>query len=97
MSKRDGILNRIIASAWILLACWSMQGIGALASEVHITILHVNDLYEITSVGGGKRGGFARVTTLRKQLQAKNPNTFVFFCGDLYSPSGWVGPQFDVF
>ncbi|MDA7633229.1 bifunctional metallophosphatase/5'-nucleotidase [bacterium] len=88
MSKLDGVFDRIIAGAWILLACCSAPDSGALASEVHITILHVNDLYEITSVGGGKRGGFARVTTLRKQLQAKNPNTFVFFCGDLYSPSG---------
>jgi 5'-nucleotidase / UDP-sugar diphosphatase len=88
MSKRDGILGEIIVGAWVLLTCVSILSVETRASEVHVTILHVNDLYEITAVGGGKRGGFARVTTLRKQLHAKNPNTFVFFCGDLYSPSG---------
>ncbi|MGQ4807057.1 Mannosylglucosyl-3-phosphoglycerate phosphatase [Candidatus Entotheonellaceae bacterium PAL068K] len=55
---------------------------------VHLTILHLNDVYEIQPVSGGKLGGMARVATLKKQLLEKNPNTYTTFSGDLYGPSG---------
>ncbi|MGH7600680.1 MAG: bifunctional metallophosphatase/5'-nucleotidase, partial [bacterium] len=54
---------------------------------VKITLLQINDLYEITPVSGGKEGGMARLATLRKQLVAQNPNTFMILAGDLFSPS----------
>lgn len=31
-----------------------------------LTFLHINDVYEITPVEGGRAGGLARVATLRK-------------------------------
>jgi 5'-nucleotidase len=58
-----------------------------LAEVVPITLLHLNDIYEITPVEGGQRGGLARVATLRKQLLAKNPHTFTILAGDAFSPS----------
>lgn len=58
------------------------------ATTVHLTILHMNDVYEIMPVGGGTVGGLARIATLRQQLAAANPNTIVTFAGDLYMPSG---------
>ncbi len=54
---------------------------------VKLTLLQINDVYEITAVGGGKEGGMARVATVRKQLLAQNPNTFTLLAGDLVSPS----------
>ncbi len=54
---------------------------------VKLTLLQINDLYEITPVSGGKEGGMARLATLRKQLVAQNPNTFMILAGDLFSPS----------
>ncbi|MDZ7360902.1 MAG: bifunctional metallophosphatase/5'-nucleotidase [candidate division KSB1 bacterium] len=54
---------------------------------VKITLLQINDVYEITPVSGGKEGGMARLATLRKQLAAQNPNTFMILAGDLFSPS----------
>jgi 5'-nucleotidase len=54
---------------------------------VKITLLHINDLYEITPVAGGAQGGLARVATLRKQLLEQNPNTFMILAGDVLSPS----------
>ncbi len=54
----------------------------------HLTILHLNDVYEIQPVSGGTLGGLARVATLKKQLLAKNPHTYITFAGDLYGPSG---------
>ncbi|MCP5243021.1 MAG: bifunctional metallophosphatase/5'-nucleotidase [Burkholderiales bacterium] len=55
--------------------------------RIHVTILHFNDIYEITPVSGGREGGIARVATLRKQLLARNPNTITTLGGDLFSPS----------
>jgi 5'-nucleotidase / UDP-sugar diphosphatase len=56
-------------------------------SRVRFTLLQLNDVYEITPVEGGKRGGLARVATVRKELLAANPNTFTVLAGDLISPS----------
>lgn len=66
----------------------AVDGMAIADSVVHLTILHLNDIYEITPVGGGTVGGLARVATLRDQLAAANPNTLVLFAGDLYTPSG---------
>jgi 5'-nucleotidase len=52
---------------------------------VRFTILQMNDVYEITPVGG--EGGLARVATLRKRLIRNNPNTSTVLDGDLFSPS----------
>jgi len=54
---------------------------------VMITILQLNDVYEIDGVNKGTEGGLARVATLRKQLLAKNPNTYTMIAGDFISPS----------
>lgn len=56
--------------------------------EVHITIIHTNDIYEIQPVSGGELGGLSRLTTLKKQLLAQNPNTFLVLAGDYHGPSG---------
>ena len=54
---------------------------------VDVTLIQINDVYELTPVNGGAEGGLARLATLRKQLEAKNPNTFMVLAGDLVSPS----------
>ena len=59
----------------------------ALAEVVNITLLHLNDVYEITPVEGKTRGGLARVATLRQQLLQKNPHTYTVLAGDFLSPS----------
>ena len=52
-----------------------------------LSILHLNDIYEIAPVSGGRCGGLARVAELRRRLLADNPHTLVTFAGDLCSPS----------
>ncbi|WP_341530841.1 bifunctional metallophosphatase/5'-nucleotidase [Nostoc sp. UHCC 0302] len=59
----------------------------ALAEIVNINLLQLNDIYEITPVEGGTRGGLARVATLRQQLYKANPRTYTFLAGDGFSPS----------
>ena len=60
-----------------------IEGIG----DIRFTVLQLNDLYEVLPVEGGKRGGLARVATLRRQLLAENPFTFTVLSGDFLSPS----------
>lgn len=50
-------------------------------------ILQMNDVYEISPSASDNVGGLARVATLRKELLAKNPNTFTVLAGDFISPS----------
>ncbi|UZQ54315.1 hypothetical protein OOK60_17845 [Trichothermofontia sichuanensis B231] len=57
------------------------------AETIQITLLHLNDIYEITPIEQGQRGGMARVATLRQQLLARNPHTYTLLAGDAFSPS----------
>jgi 5'-nucleotidase / UDP-sugar diphosphatase len=56
-------------------------------NEVQISILHVNDVYEISPLEGGKVGGMARLATLKKELTQKNPNTLTILAGDFLNPA----------
>jgi len=51
------------------------------------TFLQMNDVYELIPLSGGKKGGLARVATIRKLLLKENPNTITFLAGDVVSPS----------
>ncbi|HSK72386.1 MAG TPA: bifunctional UDP-sugar hydrolase/5'-nucleotidase [Pyrinomonadaceae bacterium] len=55
--------------------------------QVRVTFLHVNDTYQFTPVEGGKRGGLARLLTLKQQIKAENPNVIFTLGGDTISPS----------
>ncbi len=54
---------------------------------IEVIFLHINDVYEIAPLEGGKIGGMARLATLRKQLLEENPNTFTVHAGDFLNPS----------
>lgn len=53
---------------------------------IEIVLLHLNDVYEIAPLSDNS-GGLARVAALRRELLAKNPNTFTVLAGDFLSPS----------
>ena len=57
------------------------------ADTVRVTILHLNDTYQFTPADGGKRGGLARVMTIKKEALKENPNTLMTLGGDTLSPS----------
>ncbi|HEX8177663.1 MAG TPA: bifunctional UDP-sugar hydrolase/5'-nucleotidase [Pyrinomonadaceae bacterium] len=54
---------------------------------VRVVILQVNDVYRFTPADRGLRGGLARVSTLRRQIMQKTPNTLFLLSGDTISPS----------
>ena len=54
---------------------------------IEITLLQLNDVYEISPTSSENTGGLARVATIRKELLARNPNTLTVMAGDFISPS----------
>src|SRR5215208_6525203 len=60
------------------------QKAGATTS---ITILQLNDVYQISPVDRGRRGGLARVATLRKNILSQSPHMLFLLAGDFISPS----------
>src|SRR6476661_5895997 len=51
------------------------------------TILHFNDVYEITPVEAGKSGGLARVARYRAEMKARDRTLLTTLGGDYVSPS----------
>lgn len=64
-----------------------VRTVSTTETDVRVTIVQLNDLYEITPVSGGQWGGPARVATLLRRLEAWNPNTIAVLAGDFLSPS----------
>ena len=63
--------------------------------KIEVTFVQINDVYEIAPLSGGKEGGMARVATLKKKYQQKNPNTFLVMAGDFVSPSVYNSLQYE--
>ncbi|HMO79969.1 MAG TPA: 5'-nucleotidase C-terminal domain-containing protein [Pyrinomonadaceae bacterium] len=74
--------------SFLLVFFFSFVPANAQADEnVRVTILHLNDTYQFTPVDGGKRGGLARVMTIRQNTIKENPYTLMTLGGDTLSPS----------
>src|SRR5688572_31746243 len=54
---------------------------------VRVSLLQVNDVYQFAPVDQGKRGGLARLVTLREQIRKESPHTLFLMAGDTISPS----------
>ncbi|MEQ1764568.1 MAG: metallophosphoesterase, partial [Pyrinomonadaceae bacterium] len=74
-------------TAFLLIILLSAISTLAQAEVTKVTILHLNDTYQMTPADGGKRGGLARVLTVRKRVLLENPNTLMTLGGDTVSPS----------
>lgn len=77
----------IFLLALLFSACQTTQQAIQSTTPVELTILQLNDVYEIAPLEGGKAGGLARVATVLKDLERENPNTFAILSGDFLSPS----------
>jgi 5'-nucleotidase len=78
-------MRRTLAAAVLLLALCAPA--FAQPGGATITLLHFNDVYEITPVEGGKAGGLARVANFGARLRARVPNLLITLGGDFLSPS----------
>jgi 2',3'-cyclic-nucleotide 2'-phosphodiesterase (5'-nucleotidase family) len=80
----------LLSLAALLTACGPTRRTTATGTtddgRFELTILQLNDVYEISPLSDGS-GGLARVATIRKELLAANPNTLTVLAGDFISPS----------
>ena len=56
-------------------------------AEQRLYLLQVNDSYKIEGLENGRKGGFARLRTLRRQLEASGTPVLLMHGGDLLFPS----------
>lgn len=73
------ILRLFLTAA--LAACWS----AAWAADTKVTLLHVNDVYEIEPNKG--LGGLAELASALKRQRARHRNAITVVAGDFLSPS----------
>jgi 5'-nucleotidase len=78
-----------LSALLILLALAAITSVGQQdkTCTVRVTLLQLNDVYQFAPVDQGKRGGIARVMTLKKQIEQQSPNTLFLLAGDTISPS----------
>ena len=71
----------------LLLAALTVSAPAQTTKPTRITLLQLNDVYQLAPLDKGKSAGLARVATLRKKILAESPNTLFLLAGDTISPS----------
>ena len=74
---------RILIVASLLLAACAASTEFTPAESSGLTFIHLNDTYRIGAVEDGNRGGFGRVVTVIKELQAEGREVRVLHAGDV--------------
>ncbi|KIL99257.1 5'-nucleotidase [Paramagnetospirillum magnetotacticum MS-1] len=77
-------MSRKIAAAALSLLVLALAS-RAMAEQVRLTFLHVNDIYEYRPVEG--KGGLAELLSVLDRERGRTPNPVFTFGGDLLSPS----------
>ena len=81
----------------LLLSACATTSTPPLEQNRGLTFIHMNDTYRVADVEDGTRGGFGRVVTTIRELQAAGREVHVLHGGDLLSPSlesqVWFGGQ----
>lgn len=80
-------LKVLLASLLMLTILCSLAAQQKTDCTVRVTLLQVNDVYQFAPVDEGKRGGIARVLTLKKGIEKESPHTLFLLAGDTISPS----------
>ena len=84
--NRNRARSLVVAmAAGLLVAAAAVAGGGEAATG--FTILQVNDTYKIEGLRAGELGGFARLRTLRREVEAEGREVLVLHAGDLLFPS----------
>jgi 2',3'-cyclic-nucleotide 2'-phosphodiesterase (5'-nucleotidase family) len=89
MKQKKLLLYALLTASVIITACSPTKNTGSAVDngKIDITIVQINDVYEIAPLDQGKVGGMARVATIKKEQQVLNPNTYMVIAGDFLSPS----------
>ncbi len=87
MLARRTFLALLAASLLVFSAIPPLHAAVPVERSARITILQLNDLYDIMPVDKGKKGGLARVATLRDRIAKESPDAVLVLAGDFLSPS----------
>ncbi len=78
----------LLVSGLILLTSLSWLHAASLAEHsTRLTILQLNDMYDLQPIEKGKKGGLARVATLADRIAKEAPHLVFVLAGDFLSPS----------
>ena len=77
----------LLLAALFFFGCKTTQKPAGDDGIIEIQFLQMNDVYDIAPGMADNLGGLARVATIRRELLAKNPNTYTVLAGDFISPS----------
>ncbi|MEZ5308632.1 MAG: 5'-nucleotidase C-terminal domain-containing protein [Pyrinomonadaceae bacterium] len=87
-TKKPSVRTKLAVAIFaLLISTFAVFGQTSAENQVKVTFLHVNDVYQFMPVEGGKKGGFARLLTIKKETERMNPNTIFTLGGDTLSPS----------
>ena len=86
MKNRFAILKFLIPALLIVTACAATPESTA-DEPAQLSFIHLNDTYRVGAVEDGKRGGFGRVVTVIRKLQASGRNVRILHGGDFLYPS----------
>lgn len=87
MRRRQVVVGLPAAAALGSLHAQAETAPPAESTPLTVTIVHLNDVYEIVPVEGGRAGGLARVATVIRRLKATQAPVLVTLGGDYLSPS----------
>jgi 5'-nucleotidase len=85
--RKTTTLRMLLASLLMLSSVCLLTAQQRTDCTVRVTLLQVNDVYQFAPVDEGKRGGIARVLTLKKGIEKDSPHTLFLLAGDTISPS----------
>jgi len=84
---RRMFLSLLVASLLCFTALPLLHAAAPAERSARVTILQLNDLYDIMPVEKGKKGGLARIATLRDRIAKDSPDVVLVLAGDFLSPS----------
>jgi len=86
MKNRLAILTSLVPVILLAAACAATPE-STVDEPAQLSFIHLNDTYRVGAVEDGKRGGFGRVVTVIRELQASGRDVRILHGGDFLYPS----------
>ena len=86
MNNRFAI-NKILFPVILVIASCAATHQSTADQSPQLSFIHLNDTYRVGAVEDGKRGGFGRVVTVIRELQASGNEVRILHGGDFLYPS----------
>lgn len=97
MSKKRFVIIKLLPLVTLFLSACAATPESTSTAPDQLTFIHLNDTYRVGAVEDGNKGGFGRVVTVIRGLQAKGRDVRILHGGDFLYPSLesqlWNGEQ----